>query len=368
MEIMIGMLKDTGIVIHDLLTYSDTPYEGLNRFIEFSSLAMMIISVAAILIFIAVNPKLRRHERFEDRLMFWESIIVLLLLFNKIFLEIIYYGDPSWAVPLSYFVSGTAEILYLTAIFQWLIFVDYSLYRSVDHLRRRYRHAVIPIIVMLAAELIMSILLYKYGMDSLSQIIITDILYCIKLAVEIGYIIITFRLVKDYDRESRQPKFLSLSAFIVPFILGALFRSFDESMMTLGIILTYRAVIKRDRYLDHETGFFNRDYLGYLSKYRDKKEYTGGNGILIDAKGHGQDMATLLEELKPFDSSIFALGEDRFLLLSESLRGSAVNMAVNTITDAAEKEKEPYTPGIKTIERGSKESAEAFAERLLKSA
>ena len=89
---------------------------------------------------------------------------------------------------------------------------------------------------------------------------------------------------------------------------------------------------------------------------------------MIDAKGHGQDMATLLEELKPFDSSIFALGEDRFLLLSESLRGSAVNMAVNTITDAAEKEKEPYTPGIKTIERGSKESAEAFAERLLRSA
>ena len=181
---MIGMLMDTGIVIHDLLTYSDTPYEGLNRFIEFSSLAMMIISAAAILIFIAVNPKLRRRER----------------------------------------------------------------------------------------------------------------------------------------------------------------------------------------YLDHETGFFNRDYLGCLSKYRDKKEYTGGNGILIDAKGHRRDMATLLEELKPFDSNIFALGEDRFLLLSESLRGSAVNMAVNTITDAAEKEKEPYTPGIKTIERGSKESAEAFAERLLKSA
>lgn len=213
---MIGMLKDTGIVIHDLLTYSDTPYEGLNRFIEFSSLAMMIISVAAILIFIAVNPKLRRRERFEDRLMFWESIIVLLLLFNNIFLEIVYYGDPSWAVPLSYFVSVTAEI---------------------------------------------------------------------------GYIIITFRLVRDYDRESRQPKFLSLSAFILPFILGALFRSFDESMITLGIILTYGAVIKRDRYLDHETGFFNRDYLGYLSKYRDKKEYTGGNGILIDAKGHRRDMA-----------------------------------------------------------------------------
>ena len=93
--------------------------------------------------------------------------------------------------------------------------------------------------------------------------------------------------------------------------------------------------------------------------------FDAGERVYEDVSGYGPMAVHYLLQYKREEKR---RDLDRFLLLSESLRGSAVNMAVNTITDAAEKEKEPYTPGIKTIERGSKESAEAFAERLLKSA
>jgi len=52
-------------------------------------------------------------------------------------------------------------------------------------------------------------------------------------------------------------------------------------------------VIRRDTYLDHDTGFYNRSFLDFLSTYRDRKKYEGGNGILIHT-----DM-TYVSEYKP---------------------------------------------------------------------
>ncbi len=77
-------------------------------------------------------------------------------------------------------------------------------------------------------------------------------------------------------------------------------------------------------------------------------------------------MAEILREFGPSDSHIFVLGEDSFLLLSESLRGSAVRMAVITITEAAMNGKDAYTPVIRTADRRKDETARDFADRLLK--
>lgn len=365
---MTVMLKDIGKIIYRLLTYSSTEYGRIDEFVEYSSVALTIISIIAVLIFIFRIPNLKKHERTEDKYIFWDCIIVLMLLTGNLLLEAVYYSDREWVQIVGFIITSVTEFLYMLAILQWLVFVDYSLYRSRDHIKRRYRHAVIPVIVVVAADIILTVILYLYGMDTLMMEIITDIPYLVKLAIELGYIITAFKLVKDYDRESREPKFLSLSAFVVPFIVGCFFRFYDESLMALGIMLTYRAVIKRDSYLEHDTGFYNRDFLIFLGEYRDKMEYTGGNGILIRAKGHGRDMEDLLKEIKPADSNIFVLGDECFLMLSESLRGSAVQMAVTTITEAAEGQEDPYTPEITTMIRESDETAEAFTERLLKSA
>ncbi len=50
--------------------------------------------------------------------------------------------------------------VYMFTILQWLVFIDYSLYRSMDHVRRRYRYAAIPIFIVAGLDLIGDILLY----------------------------------------------------------------------------------------------------------------------------------------------------------------------------------------------------------------
>ena len=76
-------------------------------------------------------------------------------------------------------------------------------------------------------------------------------------------------------------------------------------------------------------------------------------------------MVKLLEELRPSGSSVFMLSKDRYLIISEALRGSAAKLAVSTFIEAAEESPDAFRPNVTTVSRGRDESAEDFAERLL---
>ncbi len=362
------MLRQIGDILFGLLTYSETGNEEFNSFMWESCSILRDIALVGLLLLILIiifNPNLRKRKRTEDRLMFWECVIVL----SQLIIERIYsycgYCEGWWVDYVYFIAPSLIEYLYMLAILQWLVFVDYSLYRSEDHLKRRYKNAALPIFILVVADIAQSLILFRFDSDDTTKFAIANVLQLCKLIVNMMYVLNAVHLVTTHAKESREPRFIRLGAFIIPFIFGALFRIYSSAFLAFGIILTYGAVRRRDKYLDHDTGFFNRAFLEYRGKYRDIKDYTGGNGILVCAVGHGQDMAKILSESIPADINIFAMGEDRFLLLTEALRGSAVKMVVMTITEAAEASDDPYTPEIITAAREKDESAGDFASRLL---
>ena len=362
---MIERMKTIAMFFINLFSSSDTGYDRFDRFVDISSLSALILAAVAMVIFIIMNPGIRKGKRVEDRYMFRSCIVVLCMLFSDILLGAALEFEST--APGFIFIACPllGDFLYMLTIFQWMIFVDYSLYRSEDHIKRCYRHAAVPILVVMAMDVTQSIMIY--GTRNRSDLLFTFfyiLQYC-GFVIELIYILKAVKIVREYERESREPRFLSLSAFIIHFILGNLFRWYDAAFLTLGLILTYSAVKRRDEFLDRDTGFFNAGFLKYRGKYRDEKEYKGGNGILIEAPGHGEEMAKLLEELKPAGSSIFSLSKDRYLIISEALRGSAAKLAVSTLTEAAEESPAAFTPRVTTVARGRDESAEDFAERLL---
>ncbi len=361
---MSDFFLDAGAVLFDLITKSETEYEWLNGFVYRSSDVLLVAAFFGLLVFVLLNGNLRKHERTEDRFIFTECILMLCSLFSEILYSVSWHIDQRWANYLMYTLPTVVELFYMLAIMQWMVFVDFCLYRSRDHIRRRYKHALIPILAVEVADALQSFVIYGMGGETAPMLAFAYYMQFIKLFVELLYIITAVRLVTRYERESREPAFLRLDAFIIPFVLGCFFRYYSGPLMVLGIILTYLAAIRRDRYLDPDTGLFNRDYLDFLGKYRDRKKYGGGNGILIEARGHGEDMAALLTELRPADSDVFILNKDRFLLLSESVKDSAVKMAVMTITEETKASEKPYTPVITSVSRKKDESAGMFLRRL----
>ena len=350
------MISRPGEILFSMLTYSNTGNELLDSILWNGSDVLMIISAVSLLLLILLNPNLRQHKRHEDRILFYEYVFVIILIVLNLAYRFSGYYAGIWTDLIYYILPSVSEFLYMMTILQWMIFVDYSLYRSMDHIRRRYRLAALPIIAVTAADILQSIIIYGNGIDADTLMpFLYGMQFC-KMAVELGYILTAVHLVFNYEKETHQMRFIRLDAFIIPFVLGSLFRYYDASFMALGIILTYGAVIRRDRFIDHDTGFYSREFLDYLSKYRDEKEFTGGCGIMIYAPGHGRDMSKILSEIKPPNSNIFVLDEDLFLLLSGAVRDSASQMAVMMITEAAQTSDTPYTPEITTMIRSDIES------------
>ena len=353
------------LLLLDIITFAPTDYEWLNHFFDVSSRVLVCVSPAAILLLLFINPKIRQRKRPEDRFMFWECVLVLILLGIEIAQEI-YLHLPHEVLPVFMSIAWAAvELCYMLTILQWMVFVDYSLYHSMDHVRRSYKFAVLPVLFVIAAEVIQDVLLFCSDASGAAFFVFVYGLQLAKLAVELGYIIKAIQLVSHHRKETREPRFLSLGAFIIPFVVGNLVRYYDAPMLTLGVLLTCIAVSRRERYLDRDTGFYNRQFLKFLSKYRDRKKYTEGNGILIKVPDREEVMAGILRDLKPGGSMVFVLEEKRFLIFSESLRGSAVKLAVKTFTEAAEACDPPFTPVFQTVKQQRMESAEAFACRLL---
>ncbi len=356
----------------ELILYSETDSVAFNYAYYHIANVLVFILFIGVLLLVLLDPKIRKHKRPEDKYMFGESILLVILLGLRSFLSAMYYivlaSDLIPDVLYEKFIifgPYAWELVYYLVIMQWTVFVDYSLYRSMDHIRRRYKLAFLPILVIIVLQGFQTYLLYFTDMISEAVLVWDNICIAGKEAIAFGYVIAAIVLVVRYQKESRQPRLLRLSAFIIPFVLGAIFRYYDAPLIAIGVLLTFLAVARRDRYLDHETGFYNKDFLGYISKYRDKKNYDGGNGILIHAPGRKEDMAAILKEISPPDSNVFILEGDHFLLLNESLLGSAEQMAVQMFIEAAETCDPPFTPEVRSIQREEEETATDFANRLL---
>ncbi|MCR5746113.1 MAG: hypothetical protein K6G03_00210 [Lachnospiraceae bacterium] len=352
-------------IVYNLIIHNSTDNYEVDVFVFISSIVFLILAFIAMLVFVFRNPDIFKQRRREDRFMFVECILVFILLLLNMLSVISDFIYEGWLDIFSYIEPSVEEILFLIALVQWLVFVDYSLYRSEDHIKRRYKNAIIPVILVLIVDIIQSYYISIRGIENEREYLVMVILHFFKMAVALWYILNAVYLVVKHRKETREPRFLKIEVFIIPYVLSALFRWYDAALLTLGIILTFVLILRRDTYLDKETGFYNRKYLDYRGKYRDRKHYKGGNGILIYAKGHGKEMAEVLKDVSPSDSQIFTLGKDYFLLISEALRSSAVNMAVKTITEAAQTSGEAFTPEIITAKRGKDESASEFAARLL---
>ena len=344
-------LQSIGKFLLDLFSESETDYEGFNHFMWVSAEWMENALLIGLVLFVLLTPKLRKHKRTEDKLIFWECVLIWFPGFYTLILSYVpiewIYRWP-WINYLYLARPVLIELLYMLAILQWLIFVDYCLYRSKDHLRRRYRHSVIPILIVVILDSIIAYIIYTLAFTRTVDIC-ADVLWYVKMAVELCYIATAIYLVRRYSKQSHEPKFLRISAFIVPFLLGNLIRFYDMFFMGLGVVLTYRAVKRRDKYIDHETGFYNGEYLEYLRTFRREKGYFEGYAMSIEAKGNGKAMADLLRELKPAGISIFSLGEERFLLLGETTRESALSMTAMTLKEAAEESEAAFTPKIEIV-------------------
>lgn len=352
----------------DSLLYQQTGNDVFDEIVYWSSFICEILAAIGVVILILKNEPVRKRQRPLDRLIFWECVMVFCENLLQISLVPLSYVEDRWA-DYAFFAAWTInEVLYLLIILQWLVCVDYCIYGSSDHLKRHYRKAVIPIVVIAILDMFHTVLysLSPYGGD---QIIAwaalgQDVLHVLKLMLEAGYILTAVYVVRSHSKQSREPVFLHLGAFIIPFVFGALFRFYDASFVGFGIILTYAAIKRRDKYIDHKTGLYNPAYLDRICRYWDKKDYKDGSALFMSSAGHADDLSRILGNIRIPGSFNICMGEGKFVLITGFLRKSALKMAEETIMEDARENNVPFEPEILQMRRDRDETMAEFGVRI----
>lgn len=353
----------------DSLLYQMTGDDVFDSIVYWSSFICEILAAVGVVILVLRNAPVRKRSGTLNRLIFWECVMVFCLNILQISLvPLAYAGSGIWADIAFDIAWAVNEGLYLAIVLQWLVCVDYCLYHSRDHIRRRYSRAAIPILVVMLLD-ILSTIIFRVSDDVQGGGVFwvnttQTVLRILELTVEAGYILTAVYLVRDHAKRSREPGFLRLEAFIIPFIFGTLFRFYDASFLGFGIILTYAAIKRREKYIVAGTGLYNADYLDCICAYWDKKGIKDGSALLISAPGHERDLAGILDEFHIPDCFNIDMGDGGNVMIAGFLRKTAFRMAEEMLFEAAGEAATPFKPEIEQMRRDDGETMTDFGVRI----
>ncbi len=346
----------------------------------FKVIEYIIVTITPLVVLVSCilrHEHLRKRDTVDAVRIFRISMLIivavvmepLLYLVSTLFFS--FLSDASM-LSIGYFVilvGITFEVLTLIIIIEWNKFVDYVIYKSQDHVKRKLKRA----ILMTALISIPFFIYYFFFDDTSTMMAILQGLLLLIYFMEVFYVGNAIWIVLKASKRRKPPTKLRLDAFIIPLILGYISATglvpvdYDLRFvfLSIGILLTWRRVEKRYEYMDPITGLYNRQYLMAMNEYMEKKGYPNGIGIYFGAPGSNGKLVDILDQIKPEDAEIFSIGEDEYLMMAGSQSESAIKWVIKSLRVGVEDLGNPYQVNAGYTLRGDDETYEAFTKRLL---
>ena len=230
------------------------------------------------------------------------------------------------------------EVVSFTLGFFWLMFVDVMLFHSPDHLRRKFKVALIPVviaIVLLTVNLFTGIL---YTFDS-------DLVYSgtwlngIFEGFQFAYFILAFYVLLDFEKKHGKLHSLNVKPFLIPFLCGMFVTVFLHCTVlalgcAVGIISLFLSLHKRIRFISDENGFYNSEYLEYLKFLAEQGRFSFGSAIVFEDINCSGEMGNLLRNELPDGAELIHVSGGEYLMITELSKRSRLKMLCELVGDA----------------------------------
>lgn len=270
-------------------------------------------------------------------------------------------------------VKDVTEVLFLLVTLLWLVFVDYSCYQSMAHIRRTYPLKLIPVALVISLTVIGQVIeLWLYTSETGFFIAGAFLLAGLagSLILQIVYAVKAYLILRKYDKKRKPPRALKLSGILLPILAGYLLRFLlGEDYRPLGVaaalFFTVLLLRRRDRYVDEETGFYNAGFLGEMNQYLEDHGFLDGSALFLRAPMQRRmEMAGILRVQKPEDAEVFFMGDGDFLITSGKQDEETMGLLSRNLNSAAGLL--PNAFEIKTVEtsRLEGESVQEYTDRL----
>ena len=340
--------------------------------IEISTLVIIAFLLVAGLIF--RKEKSREMKRILQIAVF-AGLISAETLFFEYFNSTLSVALQSHSAGLCAFVVAillcVKEFFTLLIILFWNLYVDFCLYKSDDHVRKKMRWSLILVCVVSGTFTLIYVPLCILSPASQLPVVIWNLFIAISLSIQLFYVINAIWIVWSARKRRQPPTFLRLDLFLIPIAVGyalSLIPEFPDIRnlsYAIAVLLTWITLRMRGRYVDPTTGFYNQTFLRSMNEYMEKRGFPNGVGVLFKVPEHGEKLIPILDGLKPSDAEIFFLGENACLLMSGPQKESVLRLLIKTVKLKTAQEDKTLTISTAFAIREKEESMEDFTRRLL---
>ena len=224
--------------------------------------------------------------------------------------------------PLVLILHTLAEFAIIGFMYLFLLYTDYELFGSRDHLRRHFGPYLIPLAV-IAAIFIINLFTGVLFTVSDDLILITTNPYYILKIVEYLYLIIpaVHFMIGFFKIEKKN--FLHPLSIYIPILCSAVLSVITPFTVTflgcsVGLVFLVFSRIDSWRFEDIATGFYNRAYFEYILEMLADNKSSFKGMITFDIEGDRRAFSRILKEELPSGSEVVALNNGRFVYLAET--------------------------------------------------
>ncbi len=211
------------------------------------------------------------------------------------------------------------ELLIAALLFLFFLYMDYKLYASRDHQRRHIVLYLMPAFIFVILCLLWPVTRKLFGTDTH---FLAD-MYYYSVLMELAYLFMTaVHLIKYYIVFGKKPFFHPFSIY-APVLCGAVityYLGYNCVFLGFAIGMGFMAFSSADsrRFIDKDTAFFNRAYLGYVREMLSGGTLKRSSMILFEAKGDRMAFSDILRTELPAHSEVVCLEDGRFVFLSDT--------------------------------------------------
>ena len=254
-------------------------------------------------------------------------------------------------------------------VFQWLVYVDYRLYKSRDQLFRRYRILYVPVLIFLVGRVLAEIAgsFFSLPLDEIFQM---DLLLYIDDIFGFLFILLSAVLVFQYKNQKERGSLFSILPGVVPILIGYIVNWFTGYSTiaigdAFGVVFLYIAMLIQKHYYD-SFGFYSIDYLLKLQKNGDPGLEKLRGAVVFETSGELDALGRILRKELAVDDLIIRDGSNGFVLLSRSGKPEELKFLANMVEGAAEEEENGSPVTTKCLARKKGEDVKLFLDRTVR--
>ncbi len=251
--------------------------------------------------------------------------------------------------------SLTVGIVNLVIVVLWLLFVEYTLHKSMEIIHRRYPVLMLPFYagvlftVMNAFGSLLIMIDFGFGY-------VLDILRRLAFLIWVFYFLASYVVLFSEKKRKTVPEYIVVTPTVICAVFGLISYSatgyrVDSLGYALGLMLADYYMFRRLGYIDKKTGFYNEDYLKVISREAGKRKIFEATVVRFKAPEKTDKLAEILKFWEPEYSKIVVRKDGEFWVISEVLKKRVVERFISLVNENCEKEGIEVESSYETVKR-----------------